>query len=308
MDAAIDSFNAVNGADSGSSAPRSRMSGLLRATQVLDRLVIEGKATSAYDLAKAIRAPVSTIYGVVEALVQAGLLERDDAGAVWFGSRMYHYGLAYGRNVDLLREARAEMRKLVHDLGETVQLCARHDGVVVIQDMAEASRNLRVSSRIGAQVPLNWSVSGRFFLAHLPQHEQIELFRRYAVPSATGRAPMDPKEFVALTDEARRLGYATQLSGTDEGIACVAAPILNASGICEMTISIIMPELRVRESLDRFATAAREAAARVEARVGWRPFGPLGLPTGCPSADRAASPGLAAADRIREHSHYEMLA
>ena len=67
---------------------RSRMSGLLRATQVLDHLVVEGRPVSAYDLAKAIRAPVSTIYGVVDALVQAGLLERDASGAVWFGSRM----------------------------------------------------------------------------------------------------------------------------------------------------------------------------------------------------------------------------
>ncbi|GAB0118600.1 IclR family transcriptional regulator [Acidisoma sp. 7E03] len=296
MDATVNPFEG----DEGTVVPRSRMSGLLRATQVLDRLVVEGKATSAYDLAKAIRAPVSTIYGVVDALVQAGLLERDDAGAVWFGSRMYHYGLAYGRNVDLLREARTEMRKLAEELGETVQLCARHGGVVVIQDMAEASRNLRVSSRIGAQVPLNWSVSGRFFLAHLPQHEQMELFRQYAVPSATGRAPMDPRTFVALSDEARRLGYATQLSGADEGIACVAAPIMNASGICEMTMSIIMPEMRVRESLDRFADAARAACARVEARVGWRPFGPMGLP-----AKRSAP--AAAAEAAASPAQYEVV-
>jgi DNA-binding IclR family transcriptional regulator len=261
--------------EDGPATTRSRMSGLLRATQVLDRLVLEGKATSAYDLAKAIHAPVSTIYGVVDALVQAGLLERDAAGAVWFGSRMYHYGLAYGRNVDLLREARIEMRRLAHDLGETVQICARHEGFVVIQDMAEASRNLRVSSRIGARVPINWSVSGRFFLAHLPQQEQLEIFRQNAVPSATGRAPIDPTQFVALCEEARRLGYASQLSGTDEGIACIAAPVTNASGVCEMTISIIMPELRVRESLDTYATTLREAAARIESRVGWRPFGPM---------------------------------
>ncbi len=271
MDAEINPYST----EDGPATTRSRMSGLLRATQVLDRLVVEGKATSAYDLAKAIHAPVSTIYGVVDALVQAGLLERDTAGAVWFGSRMYHYGLAYGRNVDLLREARAEMRRLANDLGETVQICARHEGFVVIQDMAEASRNLRVSSRIGARVPINWSVSGRFFLAHLPQQEQLEIFRQNAVPSATGRAPLDPGQFVALCEEARRLGYASQLSGTDEGIACIAAPITNASGICEMTISIIMPELRVRETLDSYAAAVREAAARIEARVGWRPFGPM---------------------------------
>src|ERR1700742_4341627 len=113
MDAEVNPYSA----EDGPATTRSRMSGLLRETQVLDRLVVEAKATSAYDLAKAIQAPVSTIYGVVDALVRAGLLERDTSGAVWFGSRMYHYGLAYGRNVDLLREARTEMRRLAHDLG-----------------------------------------------------------------------------------------------------------------------------------------------------------------------------------------------
>ncbi len=298
MDAEINSFSA----EDGPTTTRSRMSGLLRATQVLDRLVVEGKATSAYDLAKAIHAPVSTIYGVVDALVQAGLLERDAAGAVWFGSRMYHYGLAYGRNVDLLREARIEMRRLAQELGETVQICARHEGFVVIQDMAEASRNLRVSSRIGARVPINWSVSGRFFLAHLPQHEQLEIFRHNAVPSATGRAPLDPAQFVALSEEARRLGYASQLSGTDEGIACIAAPVTNASGICEMTISIIMPELRVRESMDGYASAVRDAAARIEARVGWRPFGPMPTVKSPGSLAREISPAEPAFTR------YEVMA
>jgi DNA-binding IclR family transcriptional regulator len=302
MDVAINPFPN----DEAASGPRSRMSGLLRATQVLDRLVVEGKATSAYDLAKAIRAPVSTIYGVVDALVQAGLLERDSAGAVWFGSRMYHYGLAYGRNVDLLREARVEMRRLADELGETVQLCARHEGFVVIQDMAEASRNLRVSSRIGARVPINWSVSGRFFLAHLPQHEQLEIFRHNAVPSATGRAPLDPAQFVALCDEARRLGYASQLSGTDEGIACIAAPITNTSGSCEMTISIIMPEIRVRESLDTYATAVRETAARIESRVGWRPFGPISFSKDRAAAEQGPPPAPPAAEA--EFGRYEVMA
>jgi DNA-binding IclR family transcriptional regulator len=298
MDSEVDPFVT----EEVTASTRSRMSGLLRATQVLDRLVVEAKATSAYDLAKAIRAPVSTIYGVVDALVQAGLLERDSAGAVWFGSRMYHYGLAYGRNVDLLREAREEMRRLAQELGETVQICARHEGFVVIQDMAEASRNLRVSSRIGARVPINWSVSGRFFLAHLPQHERLAIFRENAVPSATGRAPLDPDQFVALSDEARRLGYASQLSGTDEGIACIAAPITNASGICEMTISIIMPELRVRESLELYAGAVRAAAGRIESRVGWRPFGPLSSLPG----RHAPAPVPPVAEP--QFAHYEVMA
>ena len=303
MDGAVNPFS-----DETVASPRSRMSGLLRATQVLDRLVVEGKATSAYDLAKAIRAPVSTIYGVVDALVTAGLLERDAAGAVWFGSRMYHYGLAYGRNVDLLREARTEMRRLADDLGETVQICVRHEGFVVIQDMAEASRNLRVSSRIGARVPINWSVSGRFFLSHLPQHEQLEIFRQNAVPSATGRAPIDPGQFVALCDEARRLGYASQLSGTDEGIACIAAPITNASGIVEMTISIIMPELRVRESFDTYADAVREATARVESRVGWRPFGPISFGHRAPPALAPASQSEASPAPEPAYAPYDVMA
>jgi transcriptional regulator of acetoin/glycerol metabolism len=78
------------------------------------------------------------------------------------------------------------------------------------------------------------------------------------------------------------------LSGTDEGIACIAAPVTNASGICEMTISIIMPELRVRESMDTYAAAVRDAAARIEARVGWRPFGPMPSVAPQPSAAREA--------------------
>src|SRR3546814_248253 len=154
---------------------RSRVSGIDRAFQVMDYLLKSGHPATAYDLAKGIGAPTSTVYDVIDVLVGKNALTRTPDGLVWFGPRLYHYGLAYGRNLDLIEVASREMTELCRLIGETVQVCGRDDDMMVVLAMAEAPGHFRVSSRVGTRVPLNWTASGRLLTGHLPLDERLAL-------------------------------------------------------------------------------------------------------------------------------------
>src|SRR5690606_35090107 len=144
---------------------------------------------------------------------------------LWFGVRLYHYGLAYGRSLSLIEVASREMRELSQLLGETIQICGRDDGHMVVLAMAEPPGHFRVSSKVGTRVPLNWTASGRLLVGHLPWEERIELLRRAAQPSPTGRAETDPEALARAAEEARGARLAVQLSESDFAVACIAAPI-----------------------------------------------------------------------------------
>ncbi|MGO7638892.1 IclR family transcriptional regulator C-terminal domain-containing protein, partial [Rhizobium leguminosarum] len=58
--------------------------------------------------------------------------------------------------------------------------------------MADGPSHFQVSSRVGTRVPLNWTASGRMLVGHLAEEERIELFKRCARSSPTGRAEIDP--------------------------------------------------------------------------------------------------------------------
>jgi DNA-binding IclR family transcriptional regulator len=247
---------------------RSRVSGIDRALQVLDHFRETGTPAGPYAIAKAIGAPLSTAYSVIDDLVERGLLSRRSDGTVWLGARLHHYGLAYARSLDFLDVATHEMHALSRDVEETVQICGRDGDHMVVVAMSEGPGHFRVTSRIGTRVPLNWTASGRLLVGHLPADERLALFRRSAQRSPTGRAETNAAVLSAAAAEAFAERLSIQISESDFSVACVAAPIRDQTDSCIATISIVLPEPKAAQAQDRYAGAVRAAAARIEAALG----------------------------------------
>ncbi|WP_306226137.1 IclR family transcriptional regulator [Bosea beijingensis] len=261
----------VNGDAPETAGPRrSRVSGIDRAVQILDHLQQEGRAQTAYEVARAIGAPLSTVYAIVEDLLDKNLLARSGDGGVWLGPRLYHYGLAYARDLQVINVATHEMHVLAREVGETVQICGRDGGMMVVEAMAEGPGHFVITSRVGTRVPLNWTASGRLLVAGLDETERATLFRKSAKASPTGRAVTDLTTLLAQARDALAAGVSIQAGESDYAVACIAAPVLDETGACPITVSIVLPEFRVTEEHANFVEAVKDAARRIEDKLGWR--------------------------------------
>ena len=247
---------------------RARTSGLDRMLQIMDHLQATGRSATAYDIARRVGAPLSTIYVLIDDLVERRMLDRVDGNMVWLGPRLFHYGLAYGRELDLLGTATDVMQTLVKELGETVQICNHDDAHMVVVAMAEGPGPFHVSSRVGTRVPLNWTASGRLLLGHLPRPERLALFERHARPSPTGRAETDAAVLADAAAEALARRLSIQIGESDYDVSCIAAPICDAAGACLATISVVLPEERARRERARYEDAVQKAARNIEHRLG----------------------------------------
>ncbi len=255
-------------ADDPALATRQRQTGLDRALQVLDILTEAEEPMSAYRIASALKAPTSTIYKIVDEMLQRGLLTRGSGTDVWLGPRLMRYGLVYRMKLDFFSEARKEMERLRAETGETVQICGRDEGMMVVLAMSEGAGHFRVSSNVGTRVPLNWTASGKLLLGHLPETEACRLFANYAQPSPTGRAETDPD---ALARQARadfQAGISIQRSDSEYSVACIAAPIRDRDGACHVTISVVLSETQVDTKGAALSAAVQKAAASIEAQIG----------------------------------------
>ncbi|AQZ51007.1 IclR family transcriptional regulator [Martelella mediterranea] len=253
-----------------SKAPRSRTSGIDRTLQIMDILLDYRRPMTAYELAKSAAAPVSTIYRLIDELVERGMLSRTSESLVWFGPRLMHYGLAYRSRMNMYVEAEKEMLALSRRTGEMVQVCARDGGMMVVIGMAEGEGHFRVTSDVGTRVPLNWTASGLLLLGHLGPAERTAAFAESARPSNTGLAETDPE---ALSERSRKdflEGLSVQSGSSEEGVVCIAAPIRDADGACQLTMSVVMPRHRLEEKFDSISVQVREAAKLVERAVGHR--------------------------------------
>ncbi|WP_354040527.1 IclR family transcriptional regulator [Devosia sp. UYZn731] len=250
-------------------ARRSRTSGIDRALQIFDYLQQVEQATTAYEIARAVGAPLSTIYAIIDDLVDKDLLNRDKNGLIWLGPRLYHYGLSYARSLDLLSAATHEMHELARQSGETVQVCGRDQETMVVLAMEEGSGQFHVTSRVGSRSPLNWTASGRLLVGHLPEAELLSIFASSARVSPTGRAVTDPEVLAANAQEALAQGLSIQAGESDFAVACIAAPIRDAAGVCHATMSIVVPEPKVRQKDPDLIALVKDSARRVEERLGW---------------------------------------
>jgi DNA-binding IclR family transcriptional regulator len=256
--------------DIAAEAPRrTRTSGIDRALQIFDYLQRAEQATTAYEIARAVGAPLSTIYAIIDDLVEKDLLNRDHDGLIWLGPRLYHYGLSYARSMDLLSAATHEMHELARQSGETVQVCGRDQETMVVLAMEEGSGQFHVTSRVGSRSPLNWTASGRLLVGHLPEAELLQIFARSARISPTRRAETDPQILAANAHEALAQGLSIQAGESDFAVACIAAPIRDRTGACQATMSIVVPEAKVQQKDPDLITLVRASARRVESRLGW---------------------------------------
>lgn len=255
----------VNGGKRGT-----RTSGVERTLQILDWLQARQHPASAYEVAKGVAAPLSTIYSIVDDLVGKNILQRQDNGAIWLGARLYHYGLTYARNLDLLTVACEEMQSLSALCGETVQICGRDDDKMVVLAMADGPDHFQVSSRVGTRIPLNWSASGRLLAGHLPEQERLALYARSAKASPTGSAETDPAVLSAAAAQALNNRLSIQVGESDFAVACIAAPICDPDGVCRATISIVVPAIKAEQDEADLSMKVQRSAAQAEMRMGWR--------------------------------------
>ena len=147
----------------------SREKGLNRVLEILEYLHRTQRAIGIGDLAKGLNAPRSTTYTLVRSLVDAGLLEMaGDGNRVYFGKKLYLYGMDYVRGNDLLRRGRQEVDNLSRETGETSELCMLQSGRYTIVHSSPGTRPFRISSATGLQIPLPWTASGRLLsLIHI---------------------------------------------------------------------------------------------------------------------------------------------
>lgn len=248
---------------------KSRTSGTERAFQIIECLVDLGESATAYQIAKKLGAPLSTVYEIMATLEKLEILaRRGGEGRYFLGSRLHFYGLAYARSLEAGEIYRHEAEALSRRTGENVQICLRDGDHMVVSFMVDGADQFYISSRPGSRTPLNWTASGRLLIGHLAPEERKEIFSR-AAPSPTGRAITDPEVLEKVCRESWEQGYSVQIAESDFAVACIAAPVIDPEGVCVSTVSLVVPENTARKKHEELSRMAKESARSIEKALGW---------------------------------------
>lgn len=197
-----------------------------------------------------------TAHRLLGELAGWGVIERTDRG-VRLGLRLFELGQLVPRQHDLRETAAPFLADLFEATHETVHL-AVPDGldVVYIQKLA-GSGGPDIPSRLGGRMPAYCTGVGKALLAFGPP-DRLAAVLTAGLPRRTPRTVIAPGLLRSELDAIRRRGIAEEHEESAPGIACVAAPVLDAAGLAVAAISITGWAHRL--NTHRLAPAVRTAA------------------------------------------------
>ena len=263
--------------DTDRKAPTGEAKALVKGIAALNAIAAEPRGLALIDVARAADLPKATAHRLLVTLVDTGLVRPLGDGRYGLGSHCLALGDAFLDAIDLRTEALNQMRLLVDATGETCHLGILSDDRVVYIEKLDSPHPIRMYSRVGATNPAATTSLGKAILAFSGEDVVDRVYGR-GIPQRTPATVTDRDEAVRLLAEVRRQGYATDDVENEEGIRCVAAPILDHQALPVGGISISGPEQRVtRERVGELGEAVRGAAEAVSRGLGFRgPFPPRG--------------------------------
>lgn len=234
-----------------------------------------GKAMAILDLVAAADAPLrftdvlrlsgqprGTLYRQLSHLVEEGLLSLGADLRYEPGIRLLKLASnAWARNSFRIA-AEPHLRSLCEKTGETVHLGILHGDQIVYLDKVEGRHAVRMASQVGKVSPLYCTGVGKAALSALPDEDLKRLLERITFRPFT---PNTLPSAAALLDEIdiiRVRGHAFDREEHEEGICCVAAPIVSKQHALIAGLSVTGPAYRVSMAELQGWAASVEAAAR----------------------------------------------
>ena len=197
----------------------------------------------------------STAAGIINTLKEEGFLEQDvNTGKLRLGLELF--SLAVQARHDLVEICEPHLNRLLELTGETVNLAVLDKNEVVYIAKKESSHSIRISTRVGAHLPVYCTAMGKSILAFMDRTKAEDIIDAIELKPLTSKTITNKRDFIATIEQVLHEGVAYDFEEFELGIICVAAPLFNKKGEPIAAISVSGPALRLKEDTRRSIAAA----------------------------------------------------
>jgi DNA-binding IclR family transcriptional regulator len=251
-----------------------KVQALDRAFAVLDLLSESDTALGLAQVASSLQLHKSTAHRFLMVLERHRMVERTSAGKFRLGLRLFDLGNRAIEQYDLRDRAQPHLRRLVNETEETAHLCILEAARVIYIDKIEPARSVRMITRIGASNPVHCTSVGKAILAFLPEDRVADVIKRTRFERFTHRTIATPEAFRAEIEKTRRRGYAVDDEELEEGLRCIAVPLLDAQRQPVAAVSVSGPSFRVTaQKLPAIANQLLQCVRGISVDMGYIPTG-----------------------------------
>lgn len=241
-----------------------------RIISILEFLVGNPRGASLSELAAHVGAPITSLVGLCDGLVDEQCLQRDRLGRYLIARRMHLLAARAVTGQELVEAARPILTKLVRDTDETTVLgvLAPDADLVVYLDKVESPNPIRYAVGVGERRELHCTAIGKVFLAHFSPERLDEYLAARPLTRFTPRTVTDPAALRVQLARIRREGIAYNLGERVVDANGLAAPVFGANGSVAAGILLAGPAHRMESKQGRIRRLIAKAASELSQALG----------------------------------------
>lgn len=229
---------------------------------LIERVAQSRSGLKGKEIAEACGFPTSTTFRMLKFLVEKGYL-RSSGSRYSLGLGLARLGNIAAAQNPLLKISRPLLAELSSKTMETVHLAELKEDRILYVDKVEGIRPVRMGSLIGNYSPLYCTGIGKAILAFLPEKKVDDLCGKIRFTPFTRNTIRTPSALKRELAEIRKRGYAIDNCEHELGVYCLAAPVLDYSGMVVAGISVSGSELYLRDKTDEIAQLVKATAEKI---------------------------------------------
>jgi IclR family KDG regulon transcriptional repressor len=239
-----------------------------RALRVLRCFSVETPELGVTEIAKNLDIHKSTVHRLLATLEHEGFVRQIEGGRYMLSFAVLELSAGVIAWEGVRETVLSSLQDLAKHTGETAHLAVLDAGEVLYIEKVEGKWSLRMPSSIGRRLPLNCTALGKVFLAGLDRNESHRIVHGQKWEARTPNTLTDPYELETEVNAVRDQGYAVDREEIEEGLVCIAAPIMDDRGVTSAAISISAPSSRMLSHLEDRIEAVQGTSAALSRSLG----------------------------------------
>ena len=216
-------------------SPNKKINSLQTLDRALDLLEIMAKAQTpltVIELSKLLKVNRTTIYAMINSLLEGGFIERDDffPGRYVLGYKMFELGNMYVRRFPFIRNVHYYALPIIEKWSLCLRIYAYISGGYIILLAEENRRIIPLATNEGILLPAHATAAGKVLLGKLPPkdlHLELEMTELEAY---TANTIFDKEALREAVEKAKQDGFAYDSEEYLLGFSCVSVPIADTAG------------------------------------------------------------------------------
>lgn len=220
------------------------------------------------DVARELGMHKSTVHRLLNTLHSEGFVHQVENGRYALTWKVLQLSAAVAARRGIHEAVLQVLEPLVAQTGETAHLGILDGDRVLYVEKVESSHQLRMPSAVGRHVMLHSTALGKVLGAGLDSQTVRRILHQAPLERFTDATLTEPDDVLAALDRVRADGYAIDNEEIEQGLMCVAAPVLEALGATCAAISIAGPASRVSSRLEANIAAVKQACTDLSRLLG----------------------------------------